>query len=55
MSNAVALGLRTRSETQKEPIAAIIGINMVDYALAWVCAMVAVRVFYVRIFRSFID
>ncbi len=35
---AVALGLRTRSDTQKEPIAAIIGINMVDYycvAMRW--------------------
>jgi hypothetical protein len=28
MNNAVALGLRMRSDTQKEPIAAIIGINM---------------------------
>ena len=29
MNKAVALGFRTRSETQKDPIAAIIGINMV--------------------------
>lgn len=35
MRRAVALGLRTRSDTQKEPIAAIIGISMVveDYCL----------------------
>ena len=31
MRRAKPLGFRTRSETQKEPIAAIIGISMVDY------------------------
>lgn len=37
MKRAVALGLRTRSDTQKEPIAAIIGINMVAVAGSVVC------------------
>ena len=33
MNNAAVFGLRIRSDTQKEPIAAIIGINMLPASL----------------------